>query len=162
MVNKIAKIIAVALFAYAFFIGVLSIYRATLTPAAMMIITGKVTDKKIYFNGGTKGGAYYLAFKLEGRQNFIALRLNGQHRQDAENDSIGHLIDTGKIYTFYIDKTYPAQNDVNPGIQKIDYGGMQVFRASNTMNLYGGILICLVSVTAAILVLKTKRRPGIK
>src|SRR6185312_14719165 len=96
-----------------------------------------------YLKGITNGRHYYLAFQLENRPDKIAINLGTQSQ--ADKDSAFYLVDTGKIYTFYLDPTVPTQNGINWGIDKIDYDGHEVYQASNKLKFYGGAFLSFLS-----------------
>lgn len=157
MFDKIIKIISLTIVIAAFLAGLLSIYRATLKTTDMIVIAGKVISKKIsYFKSIRSGRHYSVAFELANRAGKIAINLGTKN--EAANDSAFYLIDTGKVYTFYLDPTVPTQNGVNKGIYQIDYNNKEVYRRSNNFNLYGGIIITLVSLVGIIFLVKFKKK----
>lgn len=153
MFDKIKNTILLIFMTIALLVGLLSIYRGTLKTKDLTIIIGKVLDKKILYSTSAKSGRHYsLTFSLDNRQEKIAINLGTKSQSD--KDSAFYLIDIGKSYQFYLDPTIPTQNGVNCGISKIDYNGIEVYKTSNKLNLYGGIFISILSLAAIIAVIK--------
>ena len=141
----------------AFFVGMLSIYRSSSKVSDLSVLRGKVIGKRISFIKSHRTGRNYsLNFKLEGKLDEIAINLGT--KREAEKDSTIYKVDTGKIYVFYLDPTVPTQNSVNWGICRVDYNGRQIFQASNKLNLYGGILISVLSLILIVLFYKHNQK----
>jgi hypothetical protein len=156
MTYKTKKVFALIVISCASLVGLLSIYRATLKPSNLKVVTGKVLDKKIeYFTSYGSGRHYCLAFHVTNIQDKIAVNLGT--KKQAENDSTFYLIDIGKTYKFYLDPTVPTTRTGNWGIRRIDYNDVQVYQASNKLNLFGGIIISLMSLAGIIILLKYKK-----
>jgi hypothetical protein len=157
MTDKIRRIFVLIFIICALLVGLLSIYRATLRASDLNIINGKVIDKKIeYFTSFRSGRHYCLTFQLANRQDKIAINLGT--KSQAEKDSAFYLIDTGKTYKFYLDPTVPTKNSENWGIDRIDYNGIQVYKTSNKLNLYGGTFISVLSLVGIFILFKHKRK----
>jgi hypothetical protein len=87
----------------------LCIVRATVDKSDLRIIKDKVVSKRIYYSpsGRTnQGRTYHVEFELENRQERIAI--NFPTDRQVYQDSTIYKIDTGKVYKFYLDKTYPT------------------------------------------------------
>ena len=154
---QIKKIIGLFIFSLSLLLGLLSIYRATLKTSQLTMITGKVISKKINYERGARGGLdYYLAFQLADWRDKIAINLGT--KSQAEEDPAFHLIDTGKVYTFFMDPTVPTINGENWGIDKIDYNNIEIYKTSNNLNLYGGTFLSILSLVLIILMLKHKEK----
>jgi hypothetical protein len=148
-------IVAYILFICGFLVGLLSIYRASLKVSDLTIVKGKVIEKRISISYG-KGRHYSLNFKLEGRQDEIAINLGT--KREAGKDITIYKVDTGKTYEFYLDPTVPTQNSVNSGICKIDYNGKEIFKASNKLNVYGGAFVSILSLALIVLLYKHNKK----
>jgi hypothetical protein len=156
MFEKIQRVFIIILLTFVFFIGLLSVYRATLKTKALTVLVGKVVNKKILYFKGVKSGRHYcLAFELANKQDKIAINLGTKGQ--AEKDSAIFLIDTGKEYEFDLDPTVPTDNGINWGIDKVDYNNKEVYKKSNKLNLYLGIFISLISLTGIFMILKIKK-----
>ncbi len=145
------KIIIYLLLIFSLVIGLLSLYRASLKSSDMTIVNGRVTNKIIsYYTSYHTGRHYSLIFTLRDRQNKIAINLGTEN--EAREDATFYLIDTSKLYKFFIDPTIPVVNGVQTGITRIDYNDQTIFKSSNNLNLYGGLCISLLSIAGLILI----------
>jgi hypothetical protein len=157
MFEKIQKVFIIILLTGIFLVGLLCVYRATLTTKNMTVVVDKVINKKILYFTSVKGGRHYcLAFKLANKQNKIAINLGT--KSQADNDSAFYFIDTGKVYKFYLDPTVPTDNGINWGIHQIDFDNKEVYKKPTKLDLFLGILISLISLTGIILILKSKKK----
>ena len=132
-----------------FGVGVLNIIRGIHNKSNSIILEGKVIDKKLirYTSGEyRKYVHYHLVFQLEGKTEKIAISYFS--KKEAYRDSTISLIDTGKVYRFYIDKTYPISGGVNNGINRIDFNNKEMFAKSN-IELYAGIFFIMLSIGLA-------------
>jgi hypothetical protein len=152
--SKPFRIIALVFFlSISFFVGVLNIIRANEKTSDLAIIQDKVLDKKIDYTTSLKGGrAYYLEFKLENTPERIAVSYVS--KKQAYSDSTIYLIDIGKTYKFYLDKTFPISNGLNCGIDKIELNNVEIFSKSHKSELYGGIFFILLSISLGFISIK--------
>ena len=143
--SKTFRIIVLVFFLLiSFLVGVLNILRANVKSSDLVIIQDKVLDKKIGYTTSLKGRrSYHLEFKLENRPAKIAVSYDSKNK--AYSDSTFYLVDIGKTYKFYLDKTFPTSNGLNCGIDKIEYNNVEVFSKSHKLELYGGIFFILLS-----------------
>jgi hypothetical protein len=143
--SKTFRIIVLVFFLLiSFLVGVLNILRANVKSSDLVIIQDKVLDKKIGYTTSLKGRrSYHLEFKLENRPVKIAVSYDSKNK--AYSDSTLYLVDIGKTYKFYLDKTFPTSNGLNCGIDKIEYNNVEVFSKSHKLELYGGIFFILLS-----------------
>lgn len=149
----IKKLFGLIVMICVFCVGVLCLYRALLTTAHMNIMYGKVINKEISYRTSAKSGnAYCLAFTIENDSRKIAINLGT--KSQAKNDSTINLIEIGNIYKFYLDPSVPTRNNVNWGINRIDYNDKQIFKSSIKLNLFFGILFCLMSIGGIIIIYK--------
>ncbi|MDB5231287.1 MAG: hypothetical protein JWN76_2092 [Chitinophagaceae bacterium] len=144
----IPRIIGYTAFVLALLTGLLSLYRASLKTSDLTVIKGKVKSKNIFFYN-SRGARYRLSFDIEGRKEPLALNLGG--RRDSQKDSTIYKVDTGKIYTFFLDPTVPHGKKSCP-VSRIEYNGKLVYQSSNKLNIWGGSIITLMSLAAIILV----------
>lgn len=152
--SKTFRIILLAfLLSGSFFVGVLDIIRANEKTSDLLIIQDKVLDKKIAYTTSLKGRqSYHLEFKLENTPERIAVSYISKNQ--AYSDSTLYLIDTGKTYKFYLDKTFPTSNGLNCGIDKIEFNNVEVFSKPHKFELYGGVFFILLPIGLAFLSLK--------
>ena len=157
MYAKIIKLIAIILLTCALLVGILSIYRATLKTSDLTGFTGKVLTKQITYSTSIKSGRHYsLKFQLENRQDLIAINLGTESQ--AEKDSAIYLIDTGKTYKFYLDPTVPMSNGVICGIKQVDLNNVRIYKTSNSLDLYGGTFISLLSFVGLLIIIFYKKK----
>jgi hypothetical protein len=144
--SKTFRVIGLTFFlSIGFFTGVLNISRANVKKSNLAIIEGKVIDKKIAFSTSLKGGrSYQLEFQLQNTPERIAISFPSKNQAYA--DSTINLIDTGKTYKFYLDKTFPTSNGLNCGIDKIEFNNVEIFSKSHKLEMYGGIFFILLSI----------------
>jgi hypothetical protein len=154
----VKKILGYFIIVGALLVGLLSLYRSFLKPSNMIVIKGKVIDKKIsYFTSYGSGRHYSLIFKIEGRSDKIAINLGT--KREAEKDSTIYLIDTLKTYEFFVDPTVPIRNKVKTGITRIEYNGQIIYQTYNNLNFYGGLFISLLSLAGLIIIIyKAKQK----
>ena len=146
-------IIIIIFFSIPFFIGVLNIVRATVETSDLTVIKDKVLDKKIGFATSLKGKrSYHLEFKLENIRERIAISYVS--KKQAYSDSTLYLVDTGKTYKFYLDKTFPTSNGLNCGINKIEFNNIELFSKSHKLELYVGIFFILLSIGLGFITIK--------
>ena len=159
MLYKLNKIIAVCFIVLCLLVGLLSIYRDTLSYSHMNIVEGEVLDKKITSASSRHGRTYGLAFTVISNQKISRFAIKLGTKSEADKDSAIYLIDTGKIYRFYIDPTIPVSNGINWGVRKIDYKGIEICnRKPDPLNLYGGITITILCTLGLIAILKYKKK----
>ncbi len=156
MYNKVLNFVFYIIMSFGLLAGLLSIYRGTLRKASMKIVSGKVINKIRDYTSGGKGRHYYTAFELEGLHDEIAINFPSENA--ADNDSTFYLIDTGKLYTFYLNPTYPIKKGINMGLERIDYKNIEIYKTSNTFNLFMGIFICLLCLISITLKMKYKKK----
>ena len=138
-------------------VGLFLIHRGTVDKSKMTALTGKVLSKDITSIHSFKGGQhYFLVFRLENFPNKIAI--NYATESQAKSDSAINLVDTGKTYTFYLDQTYPTNNNQNNGIDIIERDGLEIYKSSNKANLYGGIFFIALGLILFFLIIKSKKK----
>ena len=136
-------------------IGIGNLYRASLNPSDMTIITGKVINKEIMRHVGTRSISYSLGFDLLNQKNRIRISLGS--RGQAIVDTTFNLIEVSKIYTFYLDPTVPTRFGVNLGIRRIDYEGKPLYKQSKKLKIFCGLFFGFIGLIG-ILVLYYKRK----
>jgi hypothetical protein len=143
--------------------GRLGIIRAIVSKSDLRIVEDKVVSKRIYYSpsGRTNQGRnYHVEFELENRQERIAI--NFPTNRQAYLDSTLYKIDTGKIYKFYLDKSYPtflnktAESSyyLNKGIDIIEDNGGEIFSKSHNFELGAGIFFILLSAGVTFIAVK--------
>ncbi len=143
--------------------GRLCIVRAIVSKSDLRIVEDKVVSKRIYYSpsGRTNQGRnYHVEFELENRQERIAI--NFPTNRQAHQDSTIYKIDTGKIYKFYLDKTYPTFLNkaaepsyyLNKGIDLIEDNSGEIFSKSHNFELGAGIFFMLLSVVVTFFAVK--------
>ncbi len=143
--TKTLRIISLVFFLSAgVYAGVLNINRATINKSELAVIEGKVVEKKISRSKSLKYRSYHLEFQLANRQTKIGIAFTS--KKQAYTDSTYYLIDTGKTYKFYLDKTFPTSDGLNNGIDKIEFNNVEVFNKSHKFELYGGVFFILLSI----------------
>jgi hypothetical protein len=152
---KVLRIIFLALFLLACLgVGVMLVVRGAHNKSNSIVLDGKVVDKKLdrYISGDIRRYVHYrLEFKLEGKEERIAISYFS--RKEAYSDSTIYLVDTGKIYRFYLDKTYPTSDGINNGINRIEFNNKEIFKKNN-IELYIGIFFILLSIGLAFCAVK--------
>ena len=147
----------------AIFAGQLGIRRAIVSKSELRVVEGKVISKRIYYSpsGRTNQGRnYHVEFELENMQERIAI--NFPTNIQAYQDSTFYKIDTGKIYKFYLDKTYPTflntaagtQYYLNKGIDLIEDSSGEIFSKSHKFELCAGIFFILLSIGVVFFVIR--------
>lgn len=141
----------------------LCIVRAIVDKSHLRLVEDKVVSKRIYYSpsGRTnQGRTYHIEFELENRQERIAI--NFPTNKQAYQDSTLYKIDTGKVYKFYLDKTYPTFLNktagpsyyLNTGIDLIEDNSGVIFSKSHNFELGAGIFFILLSVGVAFFAVK--------
>ena len=144
--SKTFRLIGLFFFlAIGFSVGVLTIIRASVKTSDLAVIEDKVIGKKIAYSTSLKGNrSYHLEFQLENTPERIAISFLSKNQ--AYKDSTIYLIDTGKTYKFYLDKTFPTSEGVNNGIDKIEFNNVEVFNKPHKFELYVGLFFILLSI----------------
>ena len=154
--SKIIRILVILFcISAALWAGRLGIVRAIVSKSDLRIVEGKVVSKRVYYSpsGRTnQGRTYHIEFELENRQERIAI--NFPTNKQAYQDSTLYKIDTGKVYKFYLDKTYPTFLNktagpsyyLNTGIDLIENNSGVIFSKSHNFELGAGIFFILLSV----------------
>ncbi len=160
MGRKIFLIVALALYACVFFVGLSFFHLATKTPGLLKASYGRVIKKSLSEYISTKGGHFFDAvFTVAGWENKIVVSLHKHSYASAVEDSVFLRIDTGKVYAFYLDTSYLNINGNVPVVIAIkDANGKQLFRQSASDDLLGGTILCLMSAGAFVLALWLYRR----
>jgi hypothetical protein len=130
IVRIIGIIFSLSLCLYA---GILNIRRATISKSDLTSFEDKVIGKAISYSVSSRHRSYQLEFKLENSHERIAI--NFPTKNEAYQDSTIYKIDTGKVYKFYLDKTYPTflskgfqpSYYLNKGVDIIEYDNVEVF-----------------------------------
>ena len=153
--RKIIRILAILFCISAgLWAGRLSITRAIVSKSDLRIVEGKVVGKRVYYSPSGRTNqdrAYHIEFELEEKHERIAI--NFPTNRQAYHDSIIYKVDTGKIYKFYLDKSYPtflnktAESPyyLNKGIDIIEDSGGEIFSKSHNFELGAGIFFVLLS-----------------
>jgi hypothetical protein len=138
-------------------VGLFLIRRGTIDKSNMKAVTGKVVSKSINSIYSFKGGRhYFLVFEIENLPTRIAI--NYATESQARNDSAVNLVDIGNTYTFYLDPTYPTDNNQDNGIDVIEHNGLEIYRISKRANLYAGFFFILFGSTLFFLIIRYKRK----
>lgn len=152
--SKTFRIIVIVFFLLiSLYVGILIIIRANVKTSDMRVIQDKVIDKKIAYSTSLKGNrSYHLEFQLKNTQERIAVSYISKNQ--AYSDSPLYLIDTGKTYKFYLDKTFSTSNGLNCGIEKIEFNNAEIFSKSHKFEFYGGVFFIFLPFGLAFLSLK--------
>ena len=143
--------------------GRLGIVRAIVNKSDLRIVEGKVVSKRIYYSpsGRTnQGRTYHVEFELENMQERIAI--NFPTNRQAYQDSTLYKVDSGKIYKFYLDKSYPTFLNkphgtpyyLNTGIDIIEHNSGEIFSKSHSFELGAGIFFILLSTVVTFFAVK--------
>lgn len=148
----------------------LCITRALVNKSDLKVIKGKVISKRIYYSPSGRlhqGRNYHVEFELENLHERIAISF--PTKKQVYQDSTLYRIDTGKIYTFYLDKSYPTFFNkpqetpyyyLNDGIDIIEDNNKEIFSKSHHFELGGGIFFILLSITLAFVAIKYGKWKG--
>jgi hypothetical protein len=162
--SKIIRILAILFcISAALWAGRLCIVRAMVSKSALRIVEGKVVNKRVYYSpsGRTnQGRTYQVEFEVENRQERIAI--NFPTNRQAYQDSTIYKVDTGKIYKFYLDKSYPTFLNkphgtpyyLNKGIDVIEDNNREIFSKSHNFELGAGIFFVLLPVVLTFFAVK--------
>jgi hypothetical protein len=134
------------------------IRRSLVEKSKMTVIKGKVISKELthYYSGYYRKNRHeILLFEIESIHDKIAINFFSEN--EAKNDTAFSKVDTGKVYQFYLDPSYPSVNSRNSGVSIIDYEGIEVYRKNNSINLYAGIFFVLLGVALTYLGIKYSR-----
>ena len=135
--------------------GRLALVRAIVSKSDLRIVEGKVVNKRVYYSpsGRTnQGRTYHVEFELQNRQERLAI--NFPTNRQAYQDSTIYKVDTGKIYKFYLDKSYPTFLNkphatpyyLNTGIDIIEDNNGEIFSKTHNFELGAGIFFILLSI----------------
>lgn len=153
---KIIRILGLLFFISAgLWAGRLALVRAIVSKSDLRIVEGKVVSKRVYYSpsGRTnQGRTYHVEFELENRQERLAI--NFPTNKQAYQDSTIYKVDTGKIYKFYLDKSYPTFLNkphatpyyLNTGIDIIEDNSGEIFSKTHNFELGVGIFFILLSI----------------
>ncbi len=134
------------------------IRRGLVEKSKMTVIKGKVISKELthYYSGYYRKNRHdILLFEIESIDDKIAI--NYFSESEAKSDIAFSKVDTGKVYQFYLDPSYPNVNSRNNGVSIIDYEGIEIYRKNNSMNLYAGIFFVLLGVALTYFGIKYSR-----
>lgn len=138
--------------------GLLSLYRYSLKSNDLTKIDGKLLSKRVEVVSTYKGSSRYgLIFELENAEEKYGIYLGTASQIENSNDLI-HLIDTGKTYKLLVDPTVSSSNEIKLGVREIYFNGRQVFKESNSFELFLGIFLTLLSIIGLVLVGKSSRK----
>jgi hypothetical protein len=138
-------------------LGLVLIYRSLLTTSDWIMIQSKVYRQKIETSSSAKGGIRYaLVFDIDKEPNRIGIFLGTSGKSD--NNKIFDLVDTAKLYKFYLDPTVIADNGIQLGVRKIEYDGKTIYKESNTFNILGGAILTLLGAVGLFIIYRFKRK----
>ncbi|MBO9619773.1 MAG: hypothetical protein J7539_12145 [Niabella sp.] len=161
MFNKLLKILALCVLIAGFLAGLFSIYRALIPKQHLHKTEGIVLSKTMtVLHRGRGGPNYFLVFELANLSYKIAISYPS--KKQALDDFTINKITNGETYLFLIDPTYPITNNINPGIDIIEKDGKELYKRPQSLNLYGGIFIALLSLVTFIFIARNIKfvRPG--
>ena len=154
---KIIRIIGIIIcVSVALWAARLCIVRATVSKSDLKIIEDKIVSKRISYTsiGRYKlSRDYHVEFKLENRQERIAI--NFPTKRQTYQDSTIYKIDTGKVYKFYLDKSYPTFLNkafmppyyLNAGVDIIENtAGDEIFSKSHKFEFGAGIFFIILAI----------------
>ena len=158
MYNKILRVFRFFPLLACFYVGSLLIRRGLVEKSKMTILKGKVISKELthYYSGYYRKNRHdVLLFDVENIPEKIAI--NYFSESEAKSDNAISKVDTGKVYQFYLDPSYPTVNYRNSGVSIIDHEGTEIYRKNNSINLYAGIFFVLVGITLTFVTIKYSR-----
>ncbi len=124
----------------------------------MHVVFGTLVKKeKEYKQEGNNKECISLTLKDE--KKTLVLRFPSD--SDAKNRLLYNLIDTGKLYQFYINPNYFELDGVNYGLEKIDYNNTEVYKKPHSSPFFylAFILACLPLMSAWYNLNKKKKEP---
>ncbi|HTC01219.1 MAG TPA: hypothetical protein VK705_11115 [Ferruginibacter sp.] len=113
-------------------------------------VTGTIISKEIHESHSLKGHA---SFAISIQTDMLPYRLGiqeGTSRRDAYDDSMNTILENGKIYTFYINPTYPIIDGVIDRVSRVDYNGRILYRHPEVFNIIFSCAMILVGLFAII------------
>jgi hypothetical protein len=127
-------------------VGIMSLYRSSLTLKDMDVIKGLLLEKEmVLIHTGATSSNYTLVLAIQDLDYKLGISYSSY--DDAHGDSTMRLLDTMKTYTFYVDPTIPVSRTVRCGIYKIeDSSGKQLYLESQKYNFWLGIGAILASI----------------
>lgn len=147
--NITSKLFLFTVMAFLFLLGLLLIYRSTMTPADWKEIKGKVISKRSYSHDSYKSGTtYFAAFRMSDYNETLAISFG----KDSEmEEKVSAAVKVGDVYTFYTDPTTFGFGQ-KYSVQKIDFNSTEIYKNSSDNRQIGIFLILFTSVMIFLLV----------
>lgn len=151
---KTVSAMALLVFVTLFYLGILGVYKASLTLKDMIPIKGTIKNKGLNYTERKGGRNYQLVFTLEEIDYKIAINTDYDNETQAKSDSTFNLLEIGEKYIFYLDPTVSIISNQKTAINEIHKEDKCIFKTSNRRNLYGGLSFIILSIVGILVIYK--------
>lgn len=137
--------------------GLMLMYRGCLGTESLKKIEARVLAKKVELvSEHNQTGRYGLTFFIENYSDKLGVYVGT--KDQSENNELLRLIDTIRIYTFFIDPTVTADNGINLGVREIKLNDTSIYKESGNLSFIVGLFFTVLSSAGLIIVHKFRRR----
>lgn len=152
MLKVVCSLVAICFLGY----GVHLIRIAPLSLEDLEVVEGVVIEKKVEEVRGKRFQTHrVMAYRLNNYGDRLGIHFK-------EKDEFGGQekpsLDSGKVYTFYMDPTVLSSKDIRLGVREVVYNGNTIYHNSFIVTFILGIVSILVGAMGLFFLLKPKRK----